>query len=74
MLKISKKEAFALRKEHPDVEIYRTMRQRSQRGRYYCPEYDRVVKFLENFWKSKIDAKAGQLDGQKEIRRTQESG
>lgn len=56
LLKISKPEKFALVEKYPDLqkEIYRTARQRSKRGRFFVPEYARVIAFLEDYWKSKI--------------------
>ena len=44
---------MALRKAFPDVEMTKTMRQRAAKY-FYVAEYPRVLRFLENYWKSKI--------------------
>lgn len=53
MVRISKEEAFALRKAFPDLELLRTMVKHSDRGAFFVAEYPHVLKFLENYWKSK---------------------
>jgi hypothetical protein len=53
LIKISKEEAFALRKAFPDLEISRTVRQKTARGRFFVAEYPRVLRFLENYWNEK---------------------
>lgn len=51
---ISKEEAFALRKEFPDLTVPRTERQRSQRGHFFVEETKRVIDFLNDYWSKKI--------------------
>lgn len=46
MIMVNKEEANAIRKEHPDLKVTRTMRQHSSRHRYYAPETDGVKKTL----------------------------
>ena len=47
MVEITKKEAEALRKIKPNIEITKTMRQHSSRGKRYCPPYADVIEWLK---------------------------
>lgn len=46
MILVTKDESFKLRKLYPDVSIYRTLKQRSNRGKYYAEESQRVINFI----------------------------
>jgi len=46
MISIYKEEAKALRESLPGVHIVRTVKGKSNRGRYYCEETKQVIKFL----------------------------
>lgn len=46
MILINKDEAAALRERYPGVHIVRTMKQKSKRGRYYCEETPKVMRFI----------------------------
>ena len=43
---ITKQQAQAIRKKFPDVEVVSTSKKKKHRGKYYVPEYSKVVKFL----------------------------
>ena len=47
MIAITKAEKDVIREKFPNVNIVRTMRQRSKRHRYYCEETKRVLKLLK---------------------------
>lgn len=49
MIMINKAESEAIRERFPSVHIVRTMRQDSNRHRYYCTEDRRVMRFLDRF-------------------------
>lgn len=46
MILITKDEAESVRRCFPDVHIVRTMKQHSDRHRYYCEESWKVLRFL----------------------------
>lgn len=46
MIAITKEEKEAIRERFPDVNIVRTMKQRSKRHRYYCEETGPVMRLL----------------------------
>lgn len=46
MILVNKQEAFAIREKFPEIQLVRTMRQKSKRGRYYVEEASRVVRFV----------------------------
>ena len=46
MVLINKEEAAAMRKRFPDAHIVRTMKQKSKRGRYYCEEAPKMMRYL----------------------------
>lgn len=48
MIAISKEEAQVIRERFPNVHIVRTMRQRSNRHRYYCEEQRGVIRAINN--------------------------
>lgn len=43
---INKEECKAIREKFPGITIRRTVKQKSHRGRYYCPEDRAVMRFL----------------------------
>ena len=47
MISISKEEAKALRENIPGINIVRTVKQKSNRGHYYCEESRRASRFLD---------------------------
>lgn len=47
MIAINKEEAKAIRERFPDIQITRTMKQKSKRGHYFCVELPKVLKFLK---------------------------
>ena len=60
MISISKEEAKIMREKIPNVNIVRTMKQKSKRGHYYCEETKRATRFLENLRNGNFtDKKAG---------------
>lgn len=60
MISISKEEAKIMRERIPNVNIVRTMKQKSKRGHYYCEETKRATRFLENLRNGNFtDKKAG---------------
>lgn len=46
MILISKEEKDVISKAFPDAHIVRTMKQKSNRHRYYCEESNSVMKYL----------------------------
>lgn len=46
MIAITKSEKDAIRQKFPSVHIVRTMKQRSDRHRYYCEETTPVLRYL----------------------------
>lgn len=53
MVKITKAEKKAIMERFPDAHIRRTMKQRSERGNYYCEESRKVMEFLERYRKER---------------------
>lgn len=54
LILVTKDESFKLRELYPDVSIYRTLKQRSNRGKYYAEETLRVMDFVEKYRKSNV--------------------
>lgn len=54
MILISKEEAQVIRKKYPAVAITRTMKQHSNRGRYYMTEDKRAMKEIEKMRKEGV--------------------
>lgn len=48
MIVISKEEAEIIRERIPEAHIVRTMKQRSNRHRYYCEETRKVLNLVNN--------------------------
>lgn len=46
MIAITKSEKDAIRQKFPGIHIVRTMKQRSDRHRYYCEETAQVLRYL----------------------------
>ena len=46
MISINKEEAKAIRENFSNIQIIRTVKQKSKRGRYFCEENNSVIKFL----------------------------
>lgn len=49
MISISKTEAMAIRENLPGVHVIRTVKQKSNRGHYFCEETSKALNFLEDF-------------------------
>lgn len=54
MILISKEEAKVIRKKYPHVSITRTMKQHSNRGRYYMTEDAKAMKEIEKMRKEGV--------------------
>ena len=54
MILITKKEAKVIREKFPNVSITRTMKQHSNRGRYYMTEDARAMKEIEKLRKEGV--------------------
>ena len=46
LILVTKEESYLLRRLYPDISIYRTLKQRSNRGKYYAEETQRVMSFI----------------------------
>lgn len=49
MIPINKEEATIIRERFPKTHIVRTMKQKSNRHRYYCEENKGVIRFLDMY-------------------------
>ena len=59
MISIYKEEAKALRENLPGVHIVRTVKGKSNRGRYYCEETRQVIKLLNALRNGKVVEERG---------------
>lgn len=62
MIAINKAEKDAINRRFPDVHIVRTMKQKSNRHRYYCEENRGVMRYLE-----RLRADAGNAAGKEGV-------
>ena len=54
MITINKEEARLVREKFPNIHIMRTMKQKSNRGHYYCEENRRVINYINNIRKKNV--------------------